>query len=176
VTSIRIITDTQQAAQALSLAATATLGVLSFFEHGRSVSPSNLLMIFLAASCFVDIMEAGLLAVAENFCRLSPVASALFAAKLVLLGLEMQDKTPILREPYRDLCPEERTGYFGNAFFWWVNRIIAAGSSKILSLQDLPPLASSINAMQLRDEIQRVWDKRSTCLPFLPVSHVVRAV
>lgn len=97
-----------------------------------------------------------------NLCSPSPIASTIFVAKLVLLVLEAQNKTPILRESYRCLAPEERAGFFGNAFFWWVNEIIALGYIKILSPEDMPPLASSIDAMKLRESMQRMWDKRST--------------
>lgn len=145
----------------LLLVTSALICVLSFFEHGRSVAPSTVLTVYLAFSTFVDVIHVGLLHVAKNLCSPSLLASAIFVAKLILLVLEAQDKTHILREPYRGLAPEERAGFFGNAFFWWVNDIIALGYFEILSPQDMPPLASSIDAMKLRESMQHMWNKRS---------------
>ncbi|RDW89784.1 hypothetical protein BP6252_01816 [Coleophoma cylindrospora] len=157
---VKTADTTVLAYQVLFLVASAALCVLSLFEHGRSVAPSTLLTVYLASSAFVDVIHVSLLYVAMNLCSLSPSAFAIFVAKLVLLVLEAQDKTPILREPYDGLAPEERAGVFGNAFFWWVNNIIALGYSKILLPEDMPPLASSIDAMKLRESMQQIWDKR----------------
>lgn len=148
-------------ARLLALIASAALCVLSFLEHGRSVAPSTLLTSFLLSSIFCDFIQAGLFWVAKNLCYSSPLTLAIFAVKLVVLGLELQNKTPILREPYRDLAPEERGGFFANAIFWWVNKYIALGNNKMLSADDMPPLASYMDTMKMREAMQRQWDKRS---------------
>jgi ATP-binding cassette, subfamily C (CFTR/MRP), member 1 len=145
----------------LHIASSAVLCLLSFFEHGRSVAPSTVATVYLAGRLFADVIEVGLLYVAENLCVISPLAISVSAANLILFILEARDKTTILREPYRDLAPEERSGFFGNVFFWWVNNAIAFSYSKVLLPEDLPPLASSIDAMVLRESMQRIWDERS---------------
>ena len=137
--------------------------MLSFLEHGRSVAPSTTLTVFLVFGVFCDVVQAGLYYVAKNLCHCSPLAAPVFAVKLVVLYLESQDKTPILREPYQSMAPEERAGFFGNVFFWWVNKVISLGYSKILKAEDMPPLASYLDTMEMREDMQRTWDKRSSC-------------
>jgi ATP-binding cassette subfamily C (CFTR/MRP) protein 1 len=156
------------AARLLSLVAYAAFCVLSILEHGRSVTPSTLLTVYLVFSAFSDAIQLGLLYVAKNLCSPSALSLAIFIARLALLVLEAQNKTSILREPYRHLAPEETAGFFGSAFFWWVNGIIALGYSKILSVQDMPPLASYLDTMKMREAMQRTWDKRSTPLTIAP--------
>lgn len=168
------IDATLLAEQLLSLAAAAALCVVSFLEHGRSIAPSTVLTVYLVFSAFSDVVQVGLLYVARNLCNISALAFVIFMVKLVLLILEGQEKTSILREPYQHLAPEETAGFFGTAFFWWVNRVLALGYSRILSLEDMPPLASYLDTMKMREAMQRTWDKRSmlasTYIPIL--SHI----
>lgn len=81
--------------------------------------------------------------------------------RMSLLVLEARTKTAILREPFQDLAPEETAGVFGTTFFWWVNKFIALGYSRILSIKDMPPLASNLDTMTIREDMQKIWDKRS---------------
>lgn len=110
-----------------------------------------------------DVIQAGLLYVAQNLCNPWGLASAIIATRFVLLALESQTKRSVLREPYDKLSPEETAGFFGVAFFWWVNKVLKTGYSNILSLDDMPPLGKSVDAMKTRVAMQREWDKTSTC-------------
>ena len=148
----------------LSLLTYATFFVLSVVEHGRSVSPSTILTLYLAFSIIFDGIQLGLLYVARNLCTLSTITLFIFIARLVLLYLEAQNKTLILREHYVHLAPEEKAGFFSTSCFWWVNGIIALGYSKILSIHDMPPLPSYLDTMKMREAMQRKWDKRSMSL------------
>jgi ATP-binding cassette, subfamily C (CFTR/MRP), member 1 len=111
-----------------------------------------------------DITQAGLLYVARNLSSPWGVASAISATRLVLLVLEGQTKRSILREPYDKLSPEETAGFFGVAFFWWVNKVLKTGYSNVLSLDDMPPLGKALDVMKTREAMQREWDKRSTII------------
>ncbi len=160
-------------ARLLSLIASAAVCVLSFLEHGRSVAPSTVLTVYLVFSTLCDVIQVGLLYVARNLCDPPGLAFAIFIVKLLLLHLEARNKTSILREPYRHLAPEETAGFFGSAFFWWVNRIIALGYSKIFSLEDMPPLATYLDTLKQREAMQQTWDKRSMLLFAYPCSRIV---
>jgi hypothetical protein len=162
-------TATLIAAQVLSLTAYALFGVLSVLEHGRSITPSTLLTVYMLSLIFCDIIHFGFLYVARDLCSFSALPPAICVIKVALLVCEALNKTLILREPYRHLAPEERAGFFGIAFFWWVNEFIGLGHSKILSLQDMPPLPSYLDARKLREAMQTTWDKRSKhCFPPIP--------
>jgi ATP-binding cassette, subfamily C (CFTR/MRP), member 1 len=147
--------------RAVSLTAAVALCPLSFFEHGRNIAPSAVLTIYLVFSVFRDVIQVGLLYVAKNMCGHSPLPFILMTTKLVLLVLEGQTKRSILREQYKNLAPEMTDGFFGTAFFVWVNKVFALGYSKILSLDDMPPLATYLDAMVMRESMQKTWDNRS---------------
>lgn len=99
---------------------------------------------------------------AWNLCNFIGLASAVFATKCVLLVLEGQTKRSILRKPYDALGPEETSGFFGLLFFWWVNKLLKTGYSKVLSVNELPVLEMSFDVIKARETMQREWDKRST--------------
>ena len=149
------------AAQLLSLATAAAVCVLSFLEHSRSVGPSTLLTSYLVISIISDMIQVGLLYVAWNLCKPWGFPSAIFATRFVLLLMEGQPKRSILREPYDKLSPEETAGFFGVAFFWWVNTVLKVGYYEVLSLEDMPPLEKSLDVVKIREAMQRNWDKRS---------------
>lgn len=178
-TITRLSTAALVVAHLLSLTAYTFFCILSILEHGRSVTPSTLLTIYLFFSIFCDVVQFGLLHVAKNLCSLSTLPLAIFITKIALLICEAQNKTSILREPYRNLAPEKRAGFFETAFFWWVNEFIALGHSKILSIEDMPPLPSYLDARKLRETMQTAWDKRSEfavpyfSIPSSPLTKVV---
>ena len=121
-------------------------------------------------SIFSDFVRAGLFAVARNLCGPLGLPAAVFVAKTVLIALESRTKRSILREPYQNISLEETAGFFGMAFFWWVNGLLKLGYSKVLSLDDMPPLARYLDTMKMREAMQREWDKRSTPFKSLPLS------
>jgi ATP-binding cassette, subfamily C (CFTR/MRP), member 1 len=144
------------------LVAATAVCVLSFLEHGRNVGPSTLLTSFLVIAILSDVIQAGLLYVAWKLCNPWGLASAIFATRCVLLILEGRTKRSILREPYDKLSPEETAGFFGVAFFWWVNKVLKTGYCNVFTLDDMPPLGEGLDIMKTREAMQREWDKRST--------------
>ena len=152
----------------VSLVTATAVCVLSFLEHGRNVAPSTLLTTYLTLAIFSDVIEAGLRLVAWNLCHPWGLKSASFGVKLVLLILESRTKRTILREPYVNLSPEETAGFFGVAFFWWVNGLLSQGYAKLLSLSDIPPLIGALDVMTTRELIQREWDNRSKFPTIVP--------
>ncbi|KAF3000471.1 hypothetical protein E8E14_000532 [Neopestalotiopsis sp. 37M] len=83
---------------------------------------------------------------------------AIFATRFALLILEGRTKTSILREPYDKLSPEETSGFFGVALYWWVNKFLKNGYSHVLSLDDMPPFEKSLDVGRCRETMQREWD------------------
>ena len=148
----------------LYLAAFAVLGPMSFFEHSRSVAPSTLITTFLVSCVLCDAIQAGQLYVAKNLCEVSMLSVASFVVKAALMILETQSKKAILREPYEHSSPEEVSGFWGTAFFWWVNEFIALGYSKILSNEDMPPLPSYLDSQHLRERMLHAWNRKCTCV------------
>ena len=80
--------------------------------------------------------------------------------ELVLLILESREKSAILKEPYKSLSPEEKSGIFSRTFLWWINPLIADGYKRLLSIEDLPKIDSEFSAAPLRDAMQKGWDQR----------------
>ena len=110
-----------------------------------------------------DAIQTGLLYDAQNLCSLSVLVTAISATRFLLFALESQTKRTILREPYDKLSPEETAGFFGVAFFWWVNKVLRTGYSNVLSLDEMPPLGKALDSMKTRAAMQREWDRRSKC-------------
>lgn len=114
---------------------------------------------------FSGVINAGLQYVAWNLCSIWGLPTAIFASRIVLFILESQTKRSILREPFSELSLEETSGFFGVLFFLWVNKVLKTGYFRALSLADMPPLDKSLDAMKVREAMQREWDKKSTNTP-----------
>ncbi|OJJ51777.1 hypothetical protein ASPZODRAFT_57391 [Penicilliopsis zonata CBS 506.65] len=157
--SIRYVSAT-----ALEFACSLAISFLSFVHHGRSISPSDLLNVYLATSIGIDIAKAVLLSITTaHECNVSMLSIALMAVKTVLLGLETQSKRSILREPWtsQNLSFEETDGVFSRITFWRVNALLQRGRKQLLKLDDLPTLHSELSSSLLRERMRVCWERRS---------------
>lgn len=152
-----------------------TVCILSFLEHGRNIGPSTLLTTYLFFTISSNIINTGLRYVAWNLCSIWGLPTALFASRIVLFILESQTKHSILRAPFKEPSLEKTSGFFGVLFFWWVNKVLKMGYSRALSLADMPPLDKSLDAVRIREAMQRQWDKKIT-YNFGPMSSYKRLV
>ncbi|KAH7134057.1 P-loop containing nucleoside triphosphate hydrolase protein [Dactylonectria macrodidyma] len=61
----------------------------------------------------------------------------------------------------KGLHPEETSGVLSTTFFWWMNSILALGNSRILSVDDTPPLDTRINPKLVRSQFLIQWQERA---------------
>jgi ATP-binding cassette subfamily C (CFTR/MRP) protein 1 len=77
---------------------------------------------------------------------------------VTLLVLESWPKTVYLKQ--RDqYSPEELTGVFGRAVFWWVNPILLLGNHSALQEKDLFPLDHALQSRVVEEEVTKLWER-----------------
>ncbi|TDZ21488.1 ABC transporter atnG [Colletotrichum orbiculare MAFF 240422] len=134
---------------------------LLFLEHGRSVRPSDLAVVYLLVTLVCD--SAGLAASYVGSKKLMVLSTGISvpALKLALLLAESQGKQSLLRSPYDQSAPEETAGVLSRTFFWWINAILAKGYRMILTGDALPPLDGKLSSGLRRHEALLAWDQRA---------------
>ncbi|KAI3325328.1 ABC transporter [Xylariaceae sp. AK1471] len=137
-----------------------TVCQLSFFEHGRSVKPSTLLILYLLASVTCEGVLLRSIYLIHGGSSVTPVVhAAAFGLELLLLVLESRNKRGYLRELYKELPLEQTCGDLNRAFLVWVNHLILLGNSKLLIYPDLPSLDDGLKSRSLRVRMEDVWEK-----------------
>lgn len=134
---------------------------LSFFEHGRSVKPSTLLIAYLLASVICEGVLLQSLYLSSGDHVIPPLLTAAFGLNFVFLILESTNKRSYLREPYKELPVEQTVSNLNRAFIFWVNDLIRSGNSKLLTYSDLPKLDEGLKSRIIRQRMEDVWNKTS---------------
>ncbi|RAL01356.1 putative multidrug resistance protein [Aspergillus ibericus CBS 121593] len=149
------------AASAVAFTASLFVPLLSFIEHGRSVSPSATLNIYLLVALALGLIRLAWIHVVLHDVS-SPWNVAIPAVAFALLILEAHDKRSLLREPWQNVSLEETTSVLSKAFLWWILPLLRKGNQQILILDDLFSMHSELSSQSLRDRMLRFWGKRST--------------
>jgi len=153
-------------AYAIHLVAALAICYLSFLEHGRSVKPSDLLIIYVLASVVCEGVLLPDVLINRKTSTTLPVEIAALGLKVLLLVLESISKQSYLRPPYKELPVEQTAGAINDAFLCWMNRLIILGHSKLLSNADLPGLNDGLKSRDLRARMENVWGKTGECWTF----------
>ncbi|PWY78210.1 hypothetical protein BO70DRAFT_59722 [Aspergillus heteromorphus CBS 117.55] len=149
------------ASAAAAFAASLLIPALSFIEHGRSISPSAILNIYLFASLVLDAVGIAWLRIVTGDRSPSPWRIAVLVVTSVLLVLESQNKRAILREPFQNASTEETAGIFSKTFLVWILPLLRKGDKQLLILDDLFDMHSELSSQLLRSQMLRHWGKRS---------------
>jgi ATP-binding cassette subfamily C (CFTR/MRP) protein 1 len=145
----------------VSFLAALAVCLLSFFEHGRSVKPSTLLIFYLLTSIIWEGVPLGTFYLNHGISATPPLFTTAFGLKFIFLILESINKRSYLREPYRELPVEQTASGLNQAFLFWVNDLILLGNSKLLIYHDIPSLADGLKSRELRLRMEDAWDKTS---------------
>ncbi|EED18831.1 multidrug resistance protein, putative [Talaromyces stipitatus ATCC 10500] len=148
-------------AAVLSLIATFCLILLSYMEQQRSVRPSTVACLYLFASVILDIPQVRTLYLRQGSLAIAVVFTLTMAVRAAMLALESQEKTKILKEPYKKYPPEARRGILDRSLLWWLNPLFFKGFRKLLTLDDLYPTDDALSSQMLREKMQTMWDKHS---------------
>ena len=149
------------AANALNVAGTLVLCLLSYAEHTRSVNPSFLLNIYLFPTLLFDIARTRtvwLRFVDPEERGIAIVSSVAVGTKLLLLVLESMEKRNILKDEYKNYPPEATAGIFNRAFFLWLNSLFKKGFSSLMSVDDLFKLDKQLGSERLQDNLEAEWN------------------
>ncbi|CEJ87424.1 hypothetical protein VHEMI04411 [[Torrubiella] hemipterigena] len=134
--------------------------VLSFFEHGRSVTPSTILILYLFASIACQSLQ-----LQQNGLDNLEILYADLVLRFALLIMELSSKSAYLRHPYSELSPEQTTSSVSRAFLFWLNDLILLGNSKLLSRADLPRLDDGLRSSPLRERMEDMWFNAAKSTP-----------
>ncbi|KAM5484573.1 hypothetical protein MaudMau93_005792 [Microsporum audouinii] len=135
--------------------------MLSLLDHSKSPRPSVLLNSYLFLTLLLDAAQARTLFLSsDNKPELiySSIFCAAVALKVGILLLEAQRKSRWISWDEKEHSPEETSGIFSLGVFSWLNKIFLEGYRKVLTMQDLFPLDSSLNSESLHEKFSRNMD------------------
>ncbi|KAL9610623.1 MAG: hypothetical protein Q9167_004697 [Letrouitia subvulpina] len=138
------------------------LAVLSTLEHTNSIQPSSTINIYLFFSVLFDAVIVRTLWLTPFSHKARDVFTATFVLKVLLLGLEAAEKRKYYINPDdKQRSPEESSGIYNQAVYWWLNAIIFKGYQKELTPVDLYPISRNIAAETLDSRFWHAWDSSS---------------
>jgi hypothetical protein len=149
------------AASALKLLSGVFMIPLSAVEHSRSPRPSVLLNGYLFLSLLLDVTQARTLYLSSAISAertYSNLFTAAVALKTVVMVLESQQKSKWISWNEKEHSPEETSGIFSLGVFFWLNRIFLAGYQKILFIDDLFSLDSSLDPTAIQEKFYQNLD------------------
>ncbi|ODA84214.1 hypothetical protein RJ55_02732 [Drechmeria coniospora] len=160
------VTTIYYSAAAFNFICAVGIGILSFFEHMRSIKPSDTIVLFLVASLVVDWLHLWLSladAALEDLAKRATTRGVFYGSlcKLMLLISESRGKQNILLKTENTLAPEESAGIIQRTFLWWVNPILHRGASGTLRSNDLQVTDAKLSSRNARYSINRLWDGRA---------------
>lgn len=88
----------------------------------------------------------------------SSIYCAAMTLKVVILLLESQRKSRWLGWNEKEHSPEETSNIFSLGIFFWLNRLFWDGYNKVLTLNDLYPLDSSLDSSILHERFAQNFD------------------
>ncbi|PYI07463.1 P-loop containing nucleoside triphosphate hydrolase protein [Aspergillus sclerotiicarbonarius CBS 121057] len=140
----------------LSLTCSLSIPVLSWNEHTRSVSPSNLLCFYLLTSTMFDGVQARTLWLRDPSTMAGTFTAALSIRFLMLIA-ELQEKQKYLKPPFAAYPPEMMGGMVSRVVFWWLNPLLARGARGLLSPSHLFPIDSLLSAKVVQTKFEAKW-------------------
>ena len=149
------------ASSVLKLVSAICMIMPSIVDHNRSPRPSVLLNSYLFLTLLLDATQTRTLFLSSDYkpeLTYSGIFTAAMALKTGILLLEAQHKSKWVRWDEKEHSPEETSGIFSLGVFLWLNKMFVRGYRKVLTLQDLYPLDSSLNAKLLHDKFSRNMD------------------
>ncbi|OQE74121.1 hypothetical protein PENNAL_c0084G03585 [Penicillium nalgiovense] len=124
----------------VTLVAYLVLGILSQYEHARTIKPSTINTGYLFLSSLLSIPESRTLYFVESN-RVIPILYTVnLCLRAVLLVVESIPKDSVLKRAYQNPPPETATGVLGKSLFTWINPLLLLGNRTDLTVAQLPAL------------------------------------
>lgn len=156
-------------AAALSLVDAFLFCLLSYTEHAKSLRPSAILGVYLLFSLLFDCARARTLWLLKYDGAIRGVFTASLAMKVIILLLEAKEKRRYLNSSDRQRSPEETSGILNKSVFWWLNKLIRRGFSKVLRMEDLYAMHGDMLSVRLGADFRQRWRTSK-----MSQSHLVR--
>lgn len=146
------------AASILAFVTALILAPLSYLEHSRSIRPSTLLNVYLFLTLVFDAAMLRTLWLMPSFSSsIREIYTAAFAVKCTIVFLEAREKQKYSTDS-KDLSPEEFSGIYSRGLFWWLNKLIWAGTKHVLKPMDLYPITKDMAAETRSHQFKEKWD------------------
>ncbi|KAG8156791.1 hypothetical protein KVR01_013396 [Diaporthe batatas] len=156
------VTSVFIASSVLKLVSALFMITLSVIDHSKSPRPSVLLSSYLFLTLLLDATQARTLFLSSDQkpeVTYSSIFCAAIALKAGILLLEAQRKSKWVRwQDEKEHSPEETSGIFSLGIFSWLNTLFLDGYRKILTVNDLYPLDSTLNGKVLHEEFSKKVD------------------
>ncbi|KAI3392009.1 hypothetical protein diail_6336 [Diaporthe ilicicola] len=149
------------ASSVLKLVSALLMITLSIVDHSKSPRPSVVLSSYLFLTLLLDAAQARTLFLSSEHkpeITYSAIFSAAITLKAGILLLEAQRKSRWIRWDEKEHSPEETSGVFSLGIFSWLNTMFLDGYRKILTINDLYPLDSTLSGKALHDEFSKNID------------------
>lgn len=156
-------------ADILASIATLMACVLSSLSYQRSTRPSTLLNIHLSVSALLGVARTRTLwLLSHNTGRPHAAVAmtavlALSVATLILESVEKNQKTKEVdacdTEDHKLAAPEQYSGLWSRTCFVWLVSTLWRGYSKVISLDDLPPLDAGLESDAMLRKLSSTWAK-----------------
>ncbi|KAK1597503.1 ABC transporter [Colletotrichum navitas] len=158
-------TSASVAADALALAATTAVCLLSVLSHQRSQRPSTLLSLYLSAAAILGVARVRTAWLIGDAALASATALTFVLVSIVaaLLLESVESKKGVPRDESlsdsKQATPEQSSGFWARTLFTWLARTFYSGYSRVISPGDLPGLDPSLESRALHEDLAVAWDK-----------------
>ncbi|KAN0099750.1 putative ABC multidrug transporter [Hyaloscypha variabilis] len=156
-------------ADTLNLVGMLLLGLLSHFEHRRSIRTSLLVGTYLATTALFDVVRIRTLWLKFGTVDISIVFTISLAAKIGVLTTEAVKKRRHLVQNEKDASSEETSGLFNLAFFLWPLGLIKTGFRKVLLGDDLPTIDRGLAPGKAQQRFLAIWNSSKFDKLFAPI-------
>lgn len=145
-------------AAALGLVSSVLFVALSLLEHSKSLHGSVLLNVYLLFSILFDATRARTLWNMSFAASITIPFTVSLGLKILILSLEEINKTRYIAPSEKSCGPEETAGVFSRSLLLWLNKLIFAGFSNILGVDNLPQIDRRLRSEALWTSFGARWE------------------
>ncbi|KAI0846774.1 P-loop containing nucleoside triphosphate hydrolase protein [Daldinia vernicosa] len=146
--------------QGLEVTAVLVLSVLSLIEHWRSIQPSGIITLYLTACIIRDVLEVSRKSQGQRSWLMQDPILAQITLEAALLATENLQKELTKEYSGHYVSSEEKSGFFGRIFFWWINPVLVEGYQNVLLNTSLPSIDTKLLSKPIRTAAIRAWEQR----------------
>lgn len=139
--------------------------VLVILDRQRAPRPSTLLTLYLSTAVLLGVARVRTLWLMTAHTNASALMVAAFVLTSVTLLCESAERRTDLITTHNipgkcPRAPEEVSGFWIRTCFTWLVSTFRLGYSRIISIDDLPPLDSELRSATLGKRLGSKWNKR----------------
>ncbi|QMW43124.1 hypothetical protein G4B11_006494, partial [Aspergillus flavus] len=128
-------------------------------EHSRTLRPSFLLSFYLSTDLIFNVVPIGSPWPADSSLEVKRFLAASIGIELILLALETVEKRRWLLTYHAAVPRESTNGPFSRLLFLWLNHLLKAGYTNMLTPDCiLPPVHEGLESILLFEDFAVVWE------------------